>query len=177
MKLRTNLQRSALLVCVTLTLLGCRTDPEPAVGPSTEKPVGLRLGKPLQGLPKTPLADILDHPEKYDGRTVAVEGLVARACTRKGCWMEISEQPGEAARACRVTFEDYAFFVPKDSPGSRTRLEGKVATSRIKPSHVEHLESEGARFSNKNPDGSALEVQIVASGVELDRHDGPQQRL
>lgn len=83
--------------------------------------------------------------------------------------MEIATGPEDAAPSCRVTFENYAFFVPKDSPGSHARLEGKVTTSRIKPSHVEHLESEGARFSSKNPDGSALEVQIVATGVELQR--------
>jgi len=182
MKLSTNpkhwtLLLIASLLTASLTVLGCRVDPQPSTGPAAETATGLRLGKPLQGLPKTPLADILDHPERYADRTVAVEGLVARACTRKGCWMEITESAGDPARACRVTFDEYAFFVPKDSPGSHTRLEGKVVTSRIKPSHVEHLESEGARFSNKDPDGSALEVQIVATGVELERHDRPEKRL
>lgn len=86
--------------------------------------------------------------------------------------MEISTEASDSAPSCRVTFEDYSFFVPKDSPGSRARLEGKVTTSRIKPAHVEHLESEGARFSHKNADGSALEVQIVATGVELRREAG-----
>ena len=31
------------------------------------------------------------------------------------------------------------------------------------------MESEGGRFPNKNPDGTATELRIVASGVELQR--------
>lgn len=147
-------------------LLACQVDPARSKGEAAT-PAAQLFGQPLRSLTPTPLADILARPADFDGRTVAVEGHVARACTRKGCWMEIATDARESAPSCRVTFEDYAFFVPKDSPGAQARLEGKVTTSRIKPSHVEHLESEGARFSNKNADGSALEVQIVATGVEL----------
>lgn len=148
-------------------LLACQPDPSRSQSQPAEP--AAKFGQGLQGLAPTPLADILARPADFDGRTVAVSGHVARACSRKGCWMEIATGPEDTAPSCRVTFENYAFFVPKDSPGSQARLEGKVTISRIKPSHVEHLESEGARFSSKNPDGSALEVQIVATGVELQR--------
>jgi hypothetical protein len=163
-----------LLLCLSALLLGCRPDREK---PSSPPDAIARLGKPLQGLSVTPLSEILDHPEQFNERTVAVEGHVARACTRKGCWMEVATSKADTARACRVTFEDYAFFVPKDSPGAHARLEGKVAVSRVKPSHVEHLEAEGAKFSSKNADGSALEIQIVATGVELARDAGARASL
>jgi len=165
---------SLFLLCLSALSLGCQPDREKA---SAQPESIARLGKPLQGLSTTPLSEILDHPEQFSERTVAVEGHVARACTRKGCWMELATDKGDTARACRVTFEDYAFFVPKDSPGAHARLEGKVVTSRVKASHVEHLEAEGAKFSSKNADGSALEVQIVATGVELARNAGARASL
>jgi hypothetical protein len=154
------------LLALSLLPLACRVDPDP---PKAKAEVPVLFGKPLQGLPPTPLTDILDHPERFREHTVAVAGRVARVCTRKGCWLELAASGGAGERACRITFEDYAFFVPKDSSGQRARLEGKVVTSRVKPSHVEHLEGEGAKFSHKNSDGSAVEIQIVASGVELER--------
>jgi len=153
-----------------LLLVGCQVDRSPR--PQADPVAREVFGKPLAGIAPTPLGAILERPSDFDGRTVAVEGHVARACSRKGCWMEIAEAAGESVPSCRVTFENYAFFVPKDSPGARARLEGTVTTSRIKPSHVEHLESEGARFGAKNADGSAIEVQIVATGVELERARG-----
>jgi len=162
------MQRVALIALVlALCGLGCR--PEEGGGVARPSPPATLYGKPLGGAQPTPLAQILAHPDRYADRTVTVEGHVARACTRKGCWMELAETNADSAPSCRVTFENYSFFVPKDSPGARARLEGKVVTSRIKPSHVEHLESEGARFGAKAADGSALEVQIIATGVELQR--------
>ena len=93
------------------------------------------------------------------------EGHVQRACSRKGCWMEI----GEGDTACRVTFKDYGFFVPTDSAGAQARVQGRITTQRVEPSRVAHLEGEGARFRNREADGSATEVQFIASAVQLTR--------
>jgi len=112
-----------------------------------------------------PLTTLLSNPQQYADKTVTTEGKVQRACTRKGCWMEI----GEGDDACRVTFKDYGFFVPRDSAGAYARIQGKVATRVVEAAAVEHLEAEGARFKNKKPDGSATEVRLIASAVELVR--------
>ena len=75
-----------------------------------------------------------------------------------------TRQPG-----CRVTFKNYGFFVPTDSAGAQARVQGVVEVEKVNPSLVRHLEEEGAVFAHKDPDGSAREVRIVASGVELRR--------
>ena len=98
------------------------------------------FGKPLKGLKPTPLADILAKPE--NGRAVRLEGQIAKVCREKGCWMELRQ--GEGA-TMHVTFEDYAFFVPKDSAGSDAVLEGKVVVKAPDPEDdVKHLKGEGA---------------------------------
>jgi hypothetical protein len=125
------------------------------------------FGAPLGTSPSLALADVLKAPEKYADQSVLVEGDVRKACSRKGCWMELSAGKDAGAPGCRVTFKDYGFFVPTDSEGSKARVEAKVESKLIKPAMVTHLEEEGAKFTDKAPDGSAREVRLVATGVEL----------
>ena len=79
----------------------------------------------------------------------------------------LSESLAKDAPGCRVTFKDYGFFVPLDSAGSHARVQGTLAVEKIAAGTVQHLEEEGARFARKNPDGTADEVRLVATGVEL----------
>lgn len=115
--------------------------------------------------PTVALSALLSDPRAYENQTVTTEGKVQRACSRKGCWMEI----GAGEDACRVTFKDYGFFVPTDSAGAFAKIQGRLDTREVEPAAVEHLESEGAQFRNKKSDGSATEVRLIASAVELRR--------
>lgn len=124
-----------------------------------------RFGGALEPASSVPLATLLANPKAYTEQTVTTEGKVQRACSNKGCWMEIGEEPD----ACRVTFKDYAFFVPTDSAGSHAKVQGKLDTRQVEAAAVAHLEAEGARFNHKNADGSAVEVRMIASAVELVR--------
>lgn len=177
-------QSTFLLLALATSLAGC-TKPErraPAgerqagdmAAPTGETSVAAiasakTYGKPLSARPQAELAEVLAAPSRFEGKTVLVEGVVRRACSRKGCWMEVATDAADSAPGCRVTFEDYAFFVPTDSAGSHARLEATVKLTRVKASHVEHLESEGGTFREKNADGSANEVQLLATGVVLSR--------
>jgi len=118
------------------------------------------------------LASVLSTPDEFAKKTVTVEAKVRRNCTRRGCWMVLSQGLDPALPGCRVTFKDYGFFVPLDSAGSNAKVQGTVEVTRVGPDEVAHLESEGAHFAAKQPDGTAREVRLVASGVELWREPG-----
>jgi hypothetical protein len=142
--------------------------PGAAPAPATAAPPAgtvHRYGGSIEPASSVPLATLLANPKAYTDQTVTTEGKVQRACSRKGCWMEIGEGPD----ACRVTFKDYAFFVPTDSAGAHAKIQGKLDTRQVEAAAVAHLESEGARFNHKNADGSAVEVRMIASAVELVR--------
>ncbi|HEX6159250.1 MAG TPA: DUF4920 domain-containing protein [Thermoanaerobaculia bacterium] len=109
-------------------------------------------------------AEVLAHPENYTTAPVVIEGIVQTACQNKGCWMQIAPEAGQAGM--RVTFKDYAFFVPKDSKGMAAKMEGVVTVKTLSKEDAEHLEGEGAKL-NRNADGTAREISFVASGVEL----------
>lgn len=151
-----------------LAALGCKQD-EPQSGAQAEAagdPSAEHFGAPFEGAEPVQLAALLEKPDDFEGRLLATGGEVKRACSRKGCWMELSD--GNAR--CRVTFKDYGFFVPTDSAGAHAKLEAQVEVKRIAAARVRHLEAEGATFSNKKADGSAFETRLVATGVRLVRN-------
>ena len=115
----------------------------------------------------TSLARVLASPQQYTGKAVVVEGVVRKSCSQKGCWMELA--PAGGKDGVRVTFKDYAFFVPLDSKGMKARAQGVTAIKVLSKADADHLEGEGAAKFKRNPDGTANEVSFVASGVELRR--------
>jgi|SRR5215213_7343285 len=112
-----------------------------------------------------PLATVLAAPDQYTKTPVVVEGVVTTACERKGCWMQLQPADGDK-QSVRVTFKDYAFFVPLDSKGMKARAEGVTTVTKLSKAEADHLEGEGAKL-NRAEDGSALEVSFIANGVEL----------
>jgi len=113
------------------------------------------------------LGRVLGDPGAYAGLDITVEGVVRQVCQRRGCWLELATSSDEAAPGCRVTSRGHAFFVPTDSAGSSARVRGRAEVEVIPAAQIAHMESEGGRFARKEPDGSARELRIVASGVEL----------
>lgn len=121
-------------------------------------------GEKLKGASAVEMTKLLASPTDFDGKTVALEGTVRRACQTKGCWMELA--PTDKGPGVRITFKDYGFFVPLDSAGSKAKVEGTVKVAMLDAAKAKHYESEGAVVP-KAKDGSYREVQLVATGVEL----------
>jgi hypothetical protein len=178
-RLTANLTSSRALVGVAfVVLLGCESGQAPrrrtgetAIPEPTAAAVEnvVRVGAPIDSQRRERLATVLKSPAEFEGQTFVVEGNVRRACSRKGCWMELAADATADSPACRVTFKDYAFFVPTDSAGRMAKVQGSIELVKLKARHVEHLAEEGATFQQKAADGSAEEVHFVATGVELRR--------
>ncbi|MYK45279.1 MAG: DUF4920 domain-containing protein [Gammaproteobacteria bacterium] len=124
----------------------------------------VRRGAELGNSPTVDLKRVLAAPEVHLGRAVIVEGKVDKVCQTKGCWLELI--PADESRGVRVTFEDYGFFVPKDSKGWMARLEGRFVREQLSKREVDHLLGEGATLA-RQPDGTAAQVSFVARAVEL----------
>ncbi len=135
------------------------------LGAAAEEPwTEMKRGEPIGKSPVVELHKLLAEPAAYEGKTIVTEGEVKAACSRKGCWMEMAA----GDKACRVTFKDYGFFVPKDAQGARARVEARVEVKKLPAKMVEHYKEEGASIATAS-DGSAQEIRLVASGVELKR--------
>lgn len=146
----------------------CHHPPAPQAAASAPAQDNWKLtrGEPLKGATAVALTELLASPQAHEGKTVRLEGKVRKACERKGCWMELAAD--DKSPGVRVTFKDYAFFVPTDSAGSQARVEGVVQVKDLSEGTAKHYESEGAMVP-RGKDGKPREVQLVATGVELRR--------
>lgn len=123
-------------------------------------------GARLKGAPEVTLAALLAEPAKHEGKSVRVTSKVRKACSTKGCWMELAES--DKGPGVRVTFKDYGFFVPTSSAGRRAVVEGRVKVAALSEERAKHYEGEGA-IVPRDGAGKPREVQLVADGVELHR--------
>ena len=120
----------------------------------------------VKGTKKVSLEKVLDKPAEYADKTVAVEGVIVRSCKKEGCWMEMASKEG--GKSVRVTFGDHAFFIPLNSAGMKVKAQGVFKTKTLSKEHVDHLiNDDGAKFENRNADGTVTEVSFDATGVEL----------
>lgn len=183
-----NVKISGVLALATTFLIGactcCKSKPVPpqtqptsqaASQPATKtsssaaikKAVGpIHRGAAFTSAEETKLAMVLEQADAYEAKTVKVRGKVARCCTKKGCWMELTA-PG-STQGLRVRFKDYGFFVPLDSAGSSALVEGQLNTKLLTSEMATHLEAEGAKIF-RNKDGEAIELSLLATAVELRR--------
>lgn len=163
--------RSQLPIALSFIWLLACTGAKPAPPPPAREPTvpAAHFGAAFNAPKDVDLSALLKNPGAPSSQPVRVAGMVRKSCTRRGCWLELATAMADDAPGCRVVMKDHAFFVPIDSAGSRARVEGYVETNTVPSAMVAHMESEGGRFPNKNPDGSATELRIIASGVELQR--------
>ena len=128
----------------------------------------LKRGAAIGNSKKVSLNKVLADPSKYTGKTVRVEGVVVRSCKMEGCWAELAEKTG--AKSVRVKMKDHSFFIPLQSAGAKARVEGTVQVKSLTKAMVDHMiEEDGAKFDNRNADGTVTEVSFEATGIELKR--------
>ena len=94
------------------------------------------------------------------GRTLVVTGRVAEVCKMKGCWMVLTDD----RETVRITFKDYAFFVPRDLAGQTVVAEGVLSRKTLTKDEAEHLASESG-LAAPAPPGPVEEWSLVARSV------------
>lgn len=97
---------------------------------------------------------------------VKLEAPIEAVCQKKGCWMDLKTTNSESVR---VTFKDYAFFMPKDASGRTAIVDG---VAKIEETSVADLQ-EYAKDAGKSKEEIAAikepkkELVFEASGVIL----------
>lgn len=118
----------------------------------------------VYGRPRTlttaPLTVEQATAESNVGQTLAVKAPAAEVCQNKGCWMVLTEGP----RSIRVTFADYAFFVPKDIAGKIVVVEGVLSRKLLSADEAEHYAQESGAAAAA-PAGPREEWSLVATSV------------
>jgi len=146
---------------------------EPVIKSKDNAPVELKAGEKITrgdglvaGTKKVSVEKAMKSPDKFADKTVLVEGVIVRSCKKEGCWMEMADQAN--GKSVRVTFGDHKFFIPLNAAGMNVKAQGVFKTKVLAKEHVDHLiNDDGAKFDNRNADGTVTEVSFEATGVEL----------
>lgn len=83
---------------------------------------GTVYGKGVSSNPPVKVSDLLDHPDRYVGKAVAVEGLVVEVCEKRGCWMELAGD--REFESMRIKVDDGVIVFPMSAKGRRAVAEG-----------------------------------------------------
>lgn len=128
----------------------------------------LKRGAAIGKSKRVSINSVLKEPTKYAGKSVRVEGVIVRSCKMEGCWAELAQN--KDSKSVRVKMKDHGFFIPLNSAGAKARAEGIFSVKTLSKAQVDHMiEEDGAKFENRNADGSVTEVSFEASGIELKR--------
>lgn len=110
--------------------------------------------------------ELVPKMAEADSLAIKVTGTVGEVCQKKGCWMMlVSDQPG--IPEMRVTFKDYAFFMPKDLTGKRVVLDGFAFISETSVEDLRHYAEDAGKSAEEiaaitEPE---REVAFEAAGV------------
>ena len=103
----------------TLLFMGIAANPAFA----QDKNDGKHFGVTITAKKAIRYDELIRRMERTDSLAIKVKGKVSEVCQKKGCWMTlVSDEPGKPEM--RVTFKDYAFFMPKDLAGKHVVIDG-----------------------------------------------------
>jgi len=81
----------------------------------------LSFGKKITDKNAITTTELLTRIKGKDALPAKVTGEIESVCQAKGCWAKVKLPDGQRMR---VTFKDYAFFVPKDAAGKKIIMDG-----------------------------------------------------
>lgn len=93
-----------------------------------------------------------------------ISGQVTKVCLKKGCWMILTDEDSYA----RITFKDYAFFVPPESGQKKSVVYGVLEQKVLSKKMAAHYAADAGELNHPAVDGKT-EYAIVASGVYIEK--------
>jgi len=74
----------------------------------------------------TPLAQVIEKPADFEGKTVRVEGTVTAVCMHMGCWMALTPDAGSNNSTMLIKVDDGVIVFPSSVKGKRAAAQGVI---------------------------------------------------
>jgi len=96
---------------------------------------------------------------------IHLTATVQEVCQKKGCWMILND----GTSSVRVTFKDYAFFVPKNLAGSVVHVYGVLTQTVLSEADARHYAEDGGDSKDEiaKIKGEQRELGFEASAVRV----------
>lgn len=154
-----------LSLCAATFVTACAQNAPSGANANTPKD-GKHFGATITAENAIAYDQVMARMNNVDSLPMKVTGKVKEVCQKKGCWMTlVSDQPGYPEM--RVTFKDYAFFMPKDLSGKQVVVDGYAYVETTPVDVLRHY----AEDAKKSPEEIAAikepkrEVSFEAAGV------------
>jgi len=103
---------------------------------------GTHFGETITPKGATEYAKLASKMNNVDSLAIKVTGTVEKVCQVKGCWMTLTA-PGQPDM--RVTFKDYAFFMPKDISGKKVVVDGFARVNLTPVDELRHYAQDAGK--------------------------------
>jgi hypothetical protein len=124
--------------------------------------LGEHYGAPIAKKNAVSLPAAIGQLQSKSSAPVLVESKVDKVCVVKGCWLGLVDAKNDV----RVTFKDYAFFVPASLIGKTVIVEGVLEKVTMTLEETKHYVKDAGGDPSKVTE-PRVEYRIVASGVEV----------
>lgn len=108
---------------VAVAFAACASDESKTTQTTDPANDGKHFGTIITADDAVTMEELMPKMASTDSMPAKITGTVGEVCQKKGCWMMLV--PAQAGQAeMRITFKDYAFFMPKDLTGKKVVLDG-----------------------------------------------------
>lgn len=154
---------SVVILFAAVAFLGSCTSQQEENGKTTV-PAALYFGDSISGDGAAAATTLETLMAGKDSLPVKLSGKITEVCQKKGCWMDVEIGAG---KTMRVSFKDYAFFVPKDAAGKTTVLDGYAQVDTISVEELRHYAEDAGKSKEEIEKITMPEVEITyeARGV------------
>lgn len=130
-------------------------------------PGGKHFGKKIDAKGAVSVSEL---PKMLAGKTevaTKLKGKIVAVCQKKGCWMTMDLGNGQSMR---VTFKDYAFFVPKDAGSATAIIQGKAMRKVLTEDELRHYAHDAGKSKEEQEKikGNQEEITFEAEGVLIE---------
>lgn len=114
------------------------------------------------------ISELLNHPDKYLGKDIKVQGIATDVCPKRGCWMTV--QSDKKAQSLFVKVADGEMVFPMSARGKNVVLQGKLYKLTMTLEQTRAYAKERASETGKpfNPDSitkPGVQYMFKPSGV------------
>ncbi len=152
--------KKAFLLFLVPILFSCNN-----TQPAKESAEGF-IGEKFDASAPITMADLNAKMKEGKPVTAVVTAPITGVCQVKGCWMTLKNEGGEDVR---ITFKDYAFFVPKDCSGKTAIINGTASMDTTSVAELKHYAEDDGQKKEEIEKITEPKIEMVfeASGVLL----------
>jgi hypothetical protein len=153
-----------LLFCAGITLIACNPNgKETSVtegADSSKKTNAAFYGEKITVDNAIEAVTIPSQIAGKDSLDAKVKGKIIDVCQKKGCWMNVDLGND---KKMRVSFKDYAFFVPKDAAGKSVVIDGRAYNSTTSVEELQHFAKDAGK-----PDEEIAKITSPESAITFE---------